>query len=82
MWAILLKPVIFGLTLGLFVMGNFGKHSKGVSFFLALLSGLPQSVAILYVQRVFFLALGHVMILWQPVFCYIIDHTWPRSRLS
>ena len=49
MWAILLKPVIFGLTPGLFVMGNFGKHSKGFFFSLALLSGLPQSAATLYI---------------------------------
>ena len=76
----LLKLAIFGLTLGLLVMGNSSKHSKGVFFPLALLSSPHQSVATLSFSGFFFLALGHVMTLWQPVFCYIIDRWRQRIR--
>ena len=72
-WAIFAEAGHFGLTLGLFVMGNFTEHSKGFFFSLALLSGLPQSATSLYFSGFFFLALGHVTTLWQLAFCYIID---------
>ena len=58
------------------VMGNFSEHSMGVFFPLALLSLLPHCIS-----AGFFLALGHVMTLWQPVFCYIIDRYTLKAYL-
>ena len=73
----MLKPVIFGLTLGQFVMGNFSEHGKRFFFSLALLSGLPQSVPTLNFSGFFSLAPGHVTTLWQLAFCYIIYEYFP-----
>ena len=55
MWAIFAEAGHFGLTLGLFVMGNFTEHSKGFFFFLGTFVW-PSSVCYHIVfQRVFFL---------------------------
>ena len=77
MWAIFASASRFGLTLGLFVMGNFTEHSKGFFFFLGTFVWPSSVVAALYFSGFFFLALGHVTTLWQLAFCYIIDEYFP-----
>ena len=70
MWAIFASASRFGLTLGLFVMGNFTEHSQGFFFLLGTFVWPSSVVAALYVSEFFFLALGHVTTLWQLAFCY------------